>query len=126
METTMALGDYLRERLRGKRKEPQFSAFSVPMNPLRPPAGCFPSQQIAPGKEPVFDYDDLLAPGWPRDGNSQRAYLPGGWLEGLSADRRHGFFSCYEAFIRSGFHGQQHAQWLNPPGKSHGAGQSLP
>ena len=38
-----------------------------------------------------------------------------GWLEGYLLTGRHGFFSCYEAFIHivdSMFN--QHAKWLNP------------
>jgi len=45
------------------------------------------------------------------DGNS--ASIPASWLEGYLLTGRHGFFSCYEAFIHivdSMFN--QHAKWL--------------
>jgi len=53
---------------------------------------------------------------WSGDGNSQRTYL--GWLEGYLLTGRHGFFSCYEAFIHivdSMFN--QHAKWLQTSAK---------
>ena len=48
----------------------------------------------------------------PRDGDAERAQCQG-WLEGYLLTGRHGFFSCYEAFIHivdSMFN--QHAKWL--------------
>ena len=48
-----------------------------------------------------------------------------GWLEGYLLTGRHGFFSCYEAFIHiidSMFN--QHAKWLKTTRKSPGGGPS--
>ena len=58
--------------------------------------------------------DGRRSPGarWPGDGDAERA-LCQGWLEGYLLTGRHGFFSCYEAFIHivdSMFN--QHAKWL--------------
>ena len=59
-----------------------------------------------------FPYDDHLAP----DGRVMEVlseHQCQGWLEGYLLTGRHGFFSCYEAFIHiidSMFN--QHAKWL--------------
>ena len=59
-----------------------------------------------------FDFDDHLAP----DGRVMEIlseHACQGWLEGYLLTGRHGFFSCYEAFIHiidSMFN--QHAKWL--------------
>ncbi len=59
-----------------------------------------------------YDYDDHLAP----DGRVMEIlseHTCQGWLEGYLLTGRHGFFSCYEAFIHivdSMFN--QHAKWL--------------
>jgi len=59
-----------------------------------------------------FPYDDHLAP----DGRVMEMlseHQCQGWLEGYLLSGRHGFFSCYEAFIHiidSMFN--QHAKWL--------------
>jgi xylulose-5-phosphate/fructose-6-phosphate phosphoketolase len=59
-----------------------------------------------------FDYDEKLAP----DGRVMEMlseHQCQGWLEGYLLTGRHGFFSCYEAFIHiidSMFN--QHAKWL--------------
>ncbi len=60
----------------------------------------------------TFPYDDHLAP----EGRVMEVlseHLCQGWLEGYLLTGRHGFFSCYEAFIHivdSMFN--QHAKWL--------------
>jgi len=62
--------------------------------------------------ESTFPYDDHLAP----DGRVMEIlseHTCQGWLEGYLLTGRHGFFSCYEAFIHivdSMFN--QHAKWL--------------
>jgi xylulose-5-phosphate/fructose-6-phosphate phosphoketolase len=59
-----------------------------------------------------FEYDDKLAP----DGRVMEVlseHQCQGWLEGYLLTGRHGFFSCYEAFVHiidSMFN--QHAKWL--------------
>ncbi len=63
--------------------------------------------------EPILASDDHLAP----DGRVMEVLseqLCQGWLEGYLLTGRHGFFSCYEAFIHivdSMFN--QHAKWLD-------------
>jgi len=59
-----------------------------------------------------FDYDDHLAPDG-REMEMLSEHQCQGWLEGYLLTGRHGFFSCYEAFIHiidSMFN--QHAKWL--------------
>ena len=62
--------------------------------------------------EPILSTDDHLSP----DGRVMEVlseHLCQGWLEGYLLTGRHGFFSCYEAFIHiidSMFN--QHAKWL--------------
>ena len=62
--------------------------------------------------EPILTTDDHLSP----DGRVMEVlseHLCQGWLEGYLLTGRHGFFSCYEAFIHivdSMFN--QHAKWL--------------
>ncbi len=59
-----------------------------------------------------FDYDDHLAPEG-RVMEMLSEHQCQGWLEGYLLTGRHGFFSCYEAFIHiidSMFN--QHAKWL--------------
>lgn len=62
--------------------------------------------------EPIIDIDEHLAP----DGRVLEIlseHMCQGWLEGYLLTGRHGFFSCYEAFIHivdSMFN--QHAKWL--------------
>jgi xylulose-5-phosphate/fructose-6-phosphate phosphoketolase len=64
-----------------------------------------------------FDYDDHLA----QDGRVMEIlseHACQGWLEGYLLTGRHGFFSCYEAFIHivdSMFN--QHAKWLKVCGQ---------
>ena len=72
----------------------------------------------------IVSYDDHLAP----DGRVMEMlseHLCQGWLEGYLLTGRHGFFSCYEAFIHiidSMFN--QHAKWLKVATISRGAGRS--
>ena len=60
----------------------------------------------------IFDYDESLS----QDGRVMEVlseHMCQGWLEGYLLTGRHGFFSCYEAFIHiidSMFN--QHAKWL--------------
>ena len=50
-----------------------------------------------------------------------------GWLEGYLLTGRHGFFSCYEAFIHIvGSMFNQHAKWLDVTRHVPGGGRLLP
>ena len=78
------------------------------------PTGSRPSSRspTAPGTPRPCRYDDHLAP----DGRVMEIlseHTCQGWLEGYLLTGRHGFFSCYEAFVHvvdSMFN--QHAKWL--------------
>ena len=73
----------------------------------------------------ILPTDDHITP----DGRVMEVlseHLCQGWLEGYLLTGRHGFFSCYEAFIHiidSMFN--QHAKWLKANGTSVGGGRSL-
>ena len=61
---------------------------------------------------PIYDYDEHLSPNG-RVMEILSEHVCQGWLEGYLLTGRHGFFSCYEAFIHlvdSMFN--QHAKWL--------------
>ena len=79
---------------------------------LEPVAGRPRGHQPRLGRGDTFPYDDHLAP----DGRVMEMlseHQCQGWLEGYLLTGRHGFFSCYEAFIHivdSMFN--QHAKWL--------------
>ena len=72
---------------------------------------CFRSRIVATRAE-ILPEDDHLSP----DGRVMEVlseHQCQGWLEGYLLTGRHGFFSCYEAFIHiidSMFN--QHAKWL--------------
>ena len=79
---------------------------------LQPLAGRSRGHQPRLAVAETFPYDDHLAP----DGRVMEVlseHQCQGWLEGYLLTGRHGFFSCYEAFIHiidSMFN--QHAKWL--------------
>ncbi len=110
-ESTRVMGRYLREVMRRNLAARNFRIFSPDENDsnrwrdvLDVTDRCFVAE-ILPG-------DDHLSP----DGRVMEIlseHQCQGWLEGYLLTGRHGFFSCYEAFIHiidSMFN--QHAKWL--------------
>jgi xylulose-5-phosphate/fructose-6-phosphate phosphoketolase len=110
-EATRVMGRYLAEVMRRNLEAKNFRLFSPDENDsnrwrdvLSVTDRCF-TGEILPG-------DDHLAP----DGRVMEMlseHQCQGWLEGYLLTGRHGFFSCYEAFIHivdSMFN--QHAKWL--------------
>ncbi|HVK77252.1 MAG TPA: phosphoketolase family protein [Kofleriaceae bacterium] len=110
-ESTRVQGQYLRDVMRHNLDQRNFRLFSPDENNsnrwqdvLDATSRCWMAQ-IVPG-------DDHLAP----DGRLLEVlseHQCQGWLEGYLLTGRHGFFSCYEAFIHiveSMFN--QHAKWL--------------
>ena len=115
-EATRALGVYLRDVMRANMQASNFLVFG----PDETSSNRLDALYEATGKrfmEPLIADDEHLA----RDGRVLEVlseHLCQGWLEGYLLTGRHGFFSCYEAFIHivdSMFN--QHAKWLKVSGE---------
>ena len=108
-EATRVLGTFLRDVI--VRNPDNFRAFGPDETASNRLGALFEVTDRAWMAE-RFDGDDHLAP----DGRVMEVlseHMCQGWLEGYLLTGRHGFFSCYEAFIHiidSMFN--QHAKWL--------------
>ncbi len=110
-QSTKVLGDYLRDVLRLNAEERNFRVFGPDETASNRLQSVFEaSDRVWMAEE--LESDDHLS----RDGRVMEVlseHLCQGWLEGYLLTGRHGFFSCYEAFIHivdSMFN--QHAKWL--------------
>jgi xylulose-5-phosphate/fructose-6-phosphate phosphoketolase len=110
-EATRALGAYLRDVMRTNMSAANF----LVVGPDETASNRLDALYEVTGKRfigPLIPGDEHLAP----DGRVLEVlseHLCQGWLEGYLLTGRHGFFSCYEAFIHivdSMFN--QHAKWL--------------
>ena len=110
-EATRVMGQFLRDVMRENMQSRNFRLFSPDENNsnrwqdvLDVTTRCFMGE--------IYPEDDKLSP----DGRVMEVlseHQCQGWLEGYLLTGRHGFFSCYEAFIHivdSMFN--QHAKWL--------------
>ncbi len=110
-ESTRVMGKFLRDVMKSNMDHRNFRVFSPDENNsnrwgdvLDVTKRCYMAE--------IYPYDDQLAP----DGRVMEVlseHQCQGWLEGYLLTGRHGFFSCYEAFIHiidSMFN--QHAKWL--------------
>ncbi len=110
-EATRVMGKFLRDTMKLNLKSSNFRLFSPDENNSNRWQDVLEVTNRAWAAE-TFDYDDHLAP----DGRVMEVlseHQCQGWLEGYLLTGRHGFFSCYEAFIHiidSMFN--QHAKWL--------------
>ena len=110
-EATRVMGDYLRDVMKLNLEARNFRLFSPDENNSNRWQDVLEVTNRAWVAETV-SYDDHLAP----DGRVMEMlseHQCQGWLEGYLLTGRHGFFSCYEAFIHiidSMFN--QHAKWL--------------
>ena len=110
-ESTRVMGLYLRDVMKLNLEAKNFRLFSPDENNSNRWQDVLDVTKRAWVAETV-DYDDHLAP----DGRVMEMlseHQCQGWLEGYLLTGRHGFFSCYEAFIHiidSMFN--QHAKWL--------------
>jgi xylulose-5-phosphate/fructose-6-phosphate phosphoketolase len=108
-EATRVQGAFIRDVVRGNRDN--FRVFSPDETASNRWGNCFEVTSRATMAE-IVPGDDHLAP----DGRVMEMlseHQCQGWLEGYLLTGRHGFFSCYEAFIHiidSMFN--QHAKWL--------------
>ena len=110
-ESTRVLGGFLRDVMKLNLASQNFRVFGpdeTASNRLEMIYEATNKQWL----EPILDIDEHLAP----DGRVLEIlseHMCQGWLEGYLLTGRHGFFSCYEAFIHivdSMFN--QHAKWL--------------
>jgi xylulose-5-phosphate/fructose-6-phosphate phosphoketolase len=110
-EATRAMGKFLRDVMKLNMESKNFRLFSPDENNSNRWQDAMEVTNRAWMAE-RFEYDDHLAP----DGRVMEMlseHQCQGWLEGYLLTGRHGFFSCYEAFIHiidSMFN--QHAKWL--------------
>ncbi|MGU3575156.1 phosphoketolase [Brucellaceae bacterium C25G] len=110
-QSTKILGDYLRDIIRLNDNENNFRIFGPDETASNRLSSVFEATDRVWMAE-TLEYDDHLA----ADGRVMEVlseHLCQGWLEGYLLTGRHGFFSCYEAFIHivdSMFN--QHSKWL--------------
>lgn len=110
-QTTKILGDYLRDVLRLNDEEKNFRVFGPDETASNRLGSVFEATDRVWMAETLNSDDHLAADGRVMEVLSE--HLCQGWLEGYLLTGRHGFFSCYEAFIHivdSMFN--QHAKWL--------------
>jgi xylulose-5-phosphate/fructose-6-phosphate phosphoketolase len=110
-ESTRVLGGFLRDVMKLNMESKNFRVFGPDENA----SNRLEALYEVTGKEwmePILPVDENLS----RDGRvieMLSEHMCQGWLEGYLLTGRHGFFSCYEAFIHivdSMFN--QHAKWL--------------
>src|SRR5258705_2029369 len=110
-EATRVLGKFLRDVMKANLVHKNFRVFGpdeTASNRLEAIYEVSPKEFM----EKLLDTDENLSP----DGRVMEVlseHLCQGWLEGYLLTGRHGFFSCYEAFVHivdSMFN--QHAKWL--------------
>ncbi len=110
-EATRVMGQFLRDVMKLNQKEQNFRIFGpdeTASNRWGDILDATPRTWVAES----YDYDDHLDPSG-RVMEILSEHTCQGWLEGYLLTGRHGFFSCYEAFIHlvdSMFN--QHAKWL--------------
>jgi xylulose-5-phosphate/fructose-6-phosphate phosphoketolase len=110
-QATKILGDYLRDVIRLNAAENNFRLFGPDETASNRLGSVFEATDRAWMAETLATDDHLAPEGRVMEVLSE--HLCQGWLEGYLLTGRHGFFSCYEAFIHivdSMFN--QHAKWL--------------
>ncbi|MGQ5720668.1 phosphoketolase family protein [Pseudochrobactrum asaccharolyticum] len=110
-QTTKILGDYLRDVLRLNDEDKNFRVFGPDETASNRLGSVFEATDRVWMAETLNSDDHLASDGRVMEVLSE--HLCQGWLEGYLLTGRHGFFSCYEAFIHivdSMFN--QHAKWL--------------
>src|SRR6476620_11827998 len=110
-ESARLMGKFLRDVMKQNLETRNFRLFSPDENNSNRWQDVLEVTSRAWNAE-ILPYDDRLAPGG-RVMEMLSEHQCQGWLEGYLLTGRHGFFSCYEAFIHiidSMFN--QHAKWL--------------
>jgi xylulose-5-phosphate/fructose-6-phosphate phosphoketolase len=111
-ESTRALGAYLRDVMRANDAEKNFRVFGPDETASNRLGDLFEATGRAWDAQTEPDDDAHLAPTG-RVMEILSEHTCQGWLEGYLLSGRHGFFSCYEAFVHivdSMFN--QHAKWI--------------
>ncbi len=111
-EATRVLGGFLRDTMRLNGDSRNFRVFSPDENNSNRLNAVLRPQAARGTRRPLPDDDEELSPTG-RVMEILSEHTCQGWLEGYLLTGRHGFFSCYEAFIHivdSMFN--QHAKWL--------------
>ena len=117
IESTRIMGSFLRDVMLKNMKNKNFRVFSPDEN------NSNRWQDILVATErtwmaKIYDYDDKLSPTG-RVMEMLSEHQCQGWLEGYLLTGRHGFFSCYEAFIHIiDSMVNQHAKWLKAANRS--------
>jgi xylulose-5-phosphate/fructose-6-phosphate phosphoketolase len=113
-EATRVMGNFLRDVLNLNAEAPNFRVFGPDETESNRLGACFQAtDRVFTGE--ILKTDEYISP----DGRVMEVlseHTCQGWLEGYLLTGRHGFFSCYEAFIHivdSKFN--QHAKWLKVP-----------
>ncbi len=110
-ESTKILGCYLRDVIKNSEAARNFRLFGPDETDSNRLMAVFEATPRT-WEEPIYSYDTFLAP----DGRVMEIlseHTCQGWLEGYLLTGRHGFFSCYEAFIHVvDSMVNQHAKWL--------------
>jgi xylulose-5-phosphate/fructose-6-phosphate phosphoketolase len=115
-EATRVLGEFLRGVMQLSAKERNFRMFGPDETASNRLSAVFEVSGRTSTAE-ILDTDDHVSP----DGRVMEVlseHQCQGWLEGYLLTGRHGFFSCYEAFVHivdSMFN--QHAKWLKVCGQ---------
>jgi xylulose-5-phosphate/fructose-6-phosphate phosphoketolase len=110
-EATRVMGKFLRDVMRLNLDSKNFRLFSPDENNSNRWQDVLQVTERA-WMADKFPYDDHLAPNG-RVMEMLSEHQCQGWLEGYLLTGRHGFFSCYEAFIHIvGSMFNQHAKWL--------------
>jgi xylulose-5-phosphate/fructose-6-phosphate phosphoketolase len=110
-ESTRVLGKFLRDVMKLNLETKNFRVFGPDENASNRLEAIYEATDKL-WMEPILPVDEHLSP----DGRVLEIlseHMCQGWLEGYLLTGRHGFFSCYEAFIHivdSMFN--QHAKWL--------------
>ena len=111
VESTRVLGQFLRDVMNLNKKQKNFRVFGPDETASNRLGALFESTDRTWLAETLPEDDHLAADGRVMEILSEHTCQ--GWLEGYLLTGRHGFFSCYEAFIHivdSMFN--QHAKWL--------------
>jgi len=110
-ESTKILGCYLRDVIKNSEATRNFRLFGPDETDSNRLMAVFEASPRT-WEEPIYPYDTFLAP----EGRVMEIlseHTCQGWLEGYLLTGRHGFFSCYEAFIHIvDSMVNQHAKWL--------------
>lgn len=111
VESTRIMGKFLRDVMRFNTESQNFRLFGPDETASNRLSDVFDASDRTWVAD-IFPYDDHLSPSG-RVMEVLSEHTCQGWLEGYLLTGRHGFFSCYEAFIHivdSMFN--QHAKWL--------------